>query len=148
MESRELRYFISVAEEGNFTRAAARLFMTQPALSRAVRQMERELGAALFLRTHRGATLTMAGQVLLREGRAALEGIERAEARARAAGAAVHPGPWPPQGPAVRAGGRLPAASGDGVTRLLPRLPAEARTTDAPGTPGTGSPSPSRRTAS
>ena len=149
MESRELRYFVTVAEEGNFTRAAARLFMTQPALSRAVRQIERDLGAVLLLRTHKGATLTLAGQVLLREGRAALEGIDRAESRARAAGAAVSPGPWPAQESAVPPVSHLPEASGDGVAHLLPRLPAEVRTTDAPDTPRlAASPSPSRRTAS
>ncbi|WP_344058881.1 LysR family transcriptional regulator [Terrabacter lapilli] len=86
MESRELRYFVTVAEEGNFTRAAARLYMTQPALSRAVRQIERDLGTVLFIRNHKGASLTFAGQVLLREGRAVLQTLDQAEARTRAAG--------------------------------------------------------------
>ncbi|KRF46453.1 hypothetical protein ASH01_21955 [Terrabacter sp. Soil811] len=95
MESRELRYFVTVAEEGNFTRAAARLFMTQPALSRAIRQIERDVGSPLFLRSNKGATLTFAGQVLLREGRSVLEGLDLAESRARAAADA-----WAPPRPA------------------------------------------------
>lgn len=61
----QLRAFVAVAEEGSFTRAASRLGMTQPPLSRAVQNLERQLGAALVDRTQRGARLTPAGRALL-----------------------------------------------------------------------------------
>ena len=76
METRELRYFVAVAEEGHVSRAAERLGMAQPPLSRAIAQLERRLGAELFVRTPRGVTLTRAGETLLREGRAALAAVE------------------------------------------------------------------------
>ncbi|WP_104431537.1 LysR family transcriptional regulator [Kineococcus xinjiangensis] len=83
METRELRYFIAVAEELHFGRAARRLGMAQPPLSRAIGRLERRLGATLLQRTSRSVALTEAGAVLLREGRAALEAIEAAERRTR-----------------------------------------------------------------
>ena len=83
METRELRYFVAVAEEGHVSRAAERLGMAQPPLSRAIAQLERRLGAELFVRTPRGVTLTRAGETLLREGRAALAAVEAAERRTR-----------------------------------------------------------------
>ncbi|WP_188778350.1 LysR family transcriptional regulator [Marmoricola endophyticus] len=82
MESRELRYFVAVAEESHFGRAAERLKMAQPPLSRAIAQLERRLGADLFVRTPRGVDLTSTGETLLREGRAALAAFEAAERRA------------------------------------------------------------------
>ncbi|NKQ52110.1 LysR family transcriptional regulator [Amycolatopsis sp. K13G38] len=85
METRELRYFVAVAEEAHFGRAAHRLGMAQPPLSRAIQQLERRLGAVLFERNSRGVTLTEAGAVLLREGRTALDAIEAAERRTRRA---------------------------------------------------------------
>ncbi|WP_034087027.1 LysR family transcriptional regulator [Streptacidiphilus albus] len=85
METRELRYFIAVAEELHFGRAAQRLGIAQPPLSRAIRQLERRLGATLLERGSRGVALTGAGAVLLREGRAALEAVEAAERRTRRA---------------------------------------------------------------
>ncbi|MFE7624677.1 LysR family transcriptional regulator [Streptomyces sp. NPDC057509] len=85
METRELRYFVAVAEELHFGRAAQRLGITQPPLSRAVQQLERRLGAALLDRTSRTVTLTEAGSVLLTEGRAALDAIDAAERRTRRA---------------------------------------------------------------
>ena len=88
METRELRYFVAVAEELHFGRAAQRLGMAQPPLSRAIRQLERRLGVDLLERTSRSVTLTDAGVVLLREGRAALDAVEAAERRTRRA----HPG--------------------------------------------------------
>ncbi|RHA42300.1 LysR family transcriptional regulator, partial [Cellulomonas rhizosphaerae] len=83
METRELRYFIAVAEESHVGRAADRLGMAQPPLSRAIAQLERRIGADLFVRSPRGMSLTSAGQTLLREGRAALAAVEAAERRTR-----------------------------------------------------------------
>src|SRR5690349_19535611 len=85
METRELRYFIAVAEESHVGRAAQRLGMAQPPLSRAIAQLERRLGAELLVRGPRGVTLTAAGETLLREGRAALAAVEAAEQRTRRA---------------------------------------------------------------
>lgn len=85
METRELRYFVAVAEELHFGRAAQRLGIAQPPLSRAIQQLERRLGAALLDRTSRTVTLTDAGSVLLVEGRAALDAVEAAERRTRRA---------------------------------------------------------------
>ncbi|WP_166392162.1 LysR family transcriptional regulator [Nocardioides ochotonae] len=88
METRELRYFLAVAEESHVGRAAERLGMAQPPLSRAIAGLERRLGADLFVRTPRGVTLTGAGETLLREGRAALAAVEAAERRTRRTAAA------------------------------------------------------------
>ncbi|MBF6242934.1 MULTISPECIES: LysR family transcriptional regulator [Nocardia] len=85
METRELRYFVAVAEELHFGRAAQRLAMAQPPLSRAIRQLERRLGVVLLHRTTRSITLTEAGAVLLREARAALAAVDAAERRTRRA---------------------------------------------------------------
>ncbi|WP_138760424.1 LysR family transcriptional regulator [Modestobacter altitudinis] len=89
METRELRYFVAVAEELHFGRAAQRLGIAQPPLSRAISQLERRLGVALLERTPRSVTLTDAGAVLLHEGRAALDAVAAAEHRARRAGLAA-----------------------------------------------------------
>lgn len=89
METRELRYFVAVAEELHFGRAAQRLKIAQPPLSRAIQQLERRLGAALLDRTSRTVTLTEAGSVLLVEGRAALDAVDAAERRARRAALAA-----------------------------------------------------------
>ena len=86
VELRELRYFIAVAEELNFTRAAARLGMTQPPLSAAIAKLERQLGVRLLDRTSRRVTLTSAGAVLLEHGRIAIETATAAVERARRAG--------------------------------------------------------------
>ncbi|SCK09359.1 DNA-binding transcriptional regulator, LysR family [Streptomyces sp. SceaMP-e96] len=80
-----MRYFIAVAEELHFGKAAQRLGIAQPPLSRAIQQLERRLGAALLDRTSRTVTLTEAGSVLLREARAALDAVEAAERRTRRA---------------------------------------------------------------
>jgi len=94
VETRELRYFVAVAEELHFGRAAQRLGMAQPPLSRAIRQLERRLGVALLNRTSRAVTLTEAGSVLLVEGRAALDAVDPADRRTRRAALAGngHPG--------------------------------------------------------
>jgi DNA-binding transcriptional LysR family regulator len=86
MDSRELGYFVAVAEELNFGRAAARLGIAQPPLSRAVQQLERRLGVELFVRTSRQVSLTAAGEVLLHEGRKALTALTAASRRAQRAG--------------------------------------------------------------
>ncbi|GII80609.1 LysR family transcriptional regulator [Sphaerisporangium rufum] len=86
VDTRELRYFIAVAEELHFGRAADRLGIAQPPLSRAIRRLEHRVGARLFDRTGRGVRLTAAGEVLLAEGRAALDAVSAAVRRARRAG--------------------------------------------------------------
>ena len=87
VETRELRYFVAVAEEQHFGRAADRLGIAQPPLSRAIQQLERRLGVVLLERSSRGVTLTEAGAVLLREGHAALDAVAAAERRTQRAGA-------------------------------------------------------------
>ena len=87
VEVRELRYFIAVAEELNFTRAAERLGMAQPPLSVAIGKLERKLGVRLLERTSRRVALTDAGQTLLDQGRVAVEGLVAAVERARRCGA-------------------------------------------------------------
>ncbi|MFI1918516.1 LysR family transcriptional regulator [Nocardia sp. NPDC020380] len=72
MELRQLRYFVTVAEEANFTRAAAKLHLAQPGLSAQIRQLERELGQPLLDRTSRSVTLTPVGAAVLPLARAAL----------------------------------------------------------------------------
>jgi DNA-binding transcriptional LysR family regulator len=90
MELRTLRYFVAVAEELHFGRAAARLHMSQPPLSRAVKQLEADVGAALLHRSSAGVTLTPAGTVLLDEARTLLDRADRVRVRvAAAAGAAT-----------------------------------------------------------
>jgi DNA-binding transcriptional LysR family regulator len=83
LELRHLRYFVAVAEELNFSRAAARLHMAQPPLSVAIRQLEQELGTELLLRTTREVRLTDAGHAFLDGARRTLTELERAESRAR-----------------------------------------------------------------
>ena len=77
MELRHLRYFVVVGEEEHFGRAADRLHVVQPALTRQVRQLEEELGCALFERLKRGVRLTEAGKSFLEEARRLLSDLER-----------------------------------------------------------------------
>lgn len=90
MELRTLRYFVAVAEELHFGRAAVRLHMSQPPLSRAIKRLENEAGAPLFERSSAGVTLTAVGTVLLDEARALLDRADVMRVRvAAAAGAAT-----------------------------------------------------------
>ena len=76
METRQLRYFISVAEERHFGRAAERLMMAQPPLSQQIKALEKELGVVLLNRTTRKVELTEAGQLLLERGQSVLNELE------------------------------------------------------------------------
>jgi DNA-binding transcriptional LysR family regulator len=83
MELRHLRYFVAVAEERSFTRAAGRLWVAQPGLSTQIRRLESELGARLFERHPRGVELTGLGEVFLERARAALAAADAAGATGR-----------------------------------------------------------------
>ncbi|GGK88629.1 LysR family transcriptional regulator [Mangrovihabitans endophyticus] len=89
MELRLLRYFVAVADERHFGRAAARLHMTQPPLSRAIQQLEADLGVAVLHRSAAGVELTAAGAALYDEARALLEQAGHARARVTAASGAT-----------------------------------------------------------
>ncbi|MFF2809753.1 LysR family transcriptional regulator [Streptomyces sp. NPDC058000] len=126
MELRTLRYFVAVAEELHFGRAAARLHMSQPPLSRAIKQLETEAGAPLLDRSPAGVTLTPVGAVLLDEARAVLDRADRARARVAAAA-----------GNATLTVGILGDSDDPGATRLArahhrqhPRVETRIRGTD------------------
>ncbi|MFF4339423.1 LysR family transcriptional regulator [Kitasatospora sp. NPDC001540] len=113
-ETRELAYFLAVAEELHFGRAARRLGMAQPPLSRAIRQLERRIGVPLLLREHHRLTLTEAGRVLAEEAAAVLAAASAAVRRTRRAGR-----PGPRLVVALKPGG-----DGDLLPALLAAFPA------------------------
>src|SRR5438034_416182 len=83
MELRHLRYFVAVAEAENVTRAALKLHVSQPGLSRQIRDLEAELGFLLLERSAKSVRLTAAGRVFLDEARAVLKRAEEAVKTAR-----------------------------------------------------------------
>src|SRR3954451_16983956 len=89
MELRQLRYFVTLAEELHFRRAAARMHIAQPAFSEQIRRLECELGARLFDRTSHYVRLTQAGHLFLAEVHIALEQVDHAVAVASRAGPGV-----------------------------------------------------------
>src|SRR5689334_11097331 len=78
MELRQLEYFVAVAEEASFTRAAARVHVAQPGVSAQIRRLEQELGETLLDRSGRTVTLTEVGEALLPHARAALSSVDGA----------------------------------------------------------------------
>ena len=85
VHGRDLRYFVAVAEDLHFTRAAERLFISQPALSKQIRMLERQLGAPLFDRGRDGVQLTPVGEALLPHAREVLAAWDRGWAAAEEA---------------------------------------------------------------
>lgn len=85
METRELRYFVAVAEELHFARAAARVGIEQPPLSKAIAALEHRLGVQLFVRTRRSTTLTAVGEMLLHDARRILAEVDCAQRNIQAA---------------------------------------------------------------
>jgi DNA-binding transcriptional LysR family regulator len=116
LETRELAYFVAVAEELHFSRAAERLGVAQPSLSRAIARLESRVGVRLLVRTSRSVALTASGRTLLAEARATLKALDRAVRRTKSAGADKL---------------RLAATPGTG-TVLLRALIAEHRRTENP----------------
>jgi DNA-binding transcriptional LysR family regulator len=90
LETRELRYFVAVAEDLHFGRAAARLRIAQPALSKTIRAIESRLGVQLLIRSSRTVALTPAGQAQLEHGRPALDAVSVAVQSARNAAGQDH----------------------------------------------------------
>ena len=80
----QIRYFVAVAEEGNVSRAAKRLRVAQPPISRHIRALEDEIGTSLFARTPRGMTLLSPGRVFLEHARGILAAVDRAVVVTRA----------------------------------------------------------------
>ena len=89
MELRQLCYFVAVAEAGNISRAAKKIFLTQPALSRQIKALEDEIGQCLLERQAHSIRLTPVGEALLREARELLQHAEQVLGRVRAAGRGV-----------------------------------------------------------
>jgi DNA-binding transcriptional LysR family regulator len=117
METRELRYFVAVAEELHFARAAARVGIEQSPLSKAITEMERRLSVRLFVRTRRSTQLTYVGETLLSDARRILAEVDQALRHIRAAASGRR--------------GRLRVAIGDGLADpRIARLVARSRDED------------------
>lgn len=86
MSLAQIRYFVVVAEEGNVGRAAEKLHVAQPPLSRQIQALEAEIGTPLFVRTPRGMRLLPSGTAFLDRARRILAAVDEASAAARAAG--------------------------------------------------------------
>src|SRR3954449_361705 len=114
MELRHLRYFIAVAEELHFRRAAERLHVAQPAVSEQIRKLEQELGVQLLNRTHQSVSLTPAGAAMLEEAHRVLRQADVAQQAAREADQRV--------GHRLRVG-CLPDAFPQSLARALGRMP-------------------------
>ena len=110
MESRRLRHFLAVAEHGGFTAAAQAVYVSQPALSLAVKELEAELGAALFTRRGRTVRLTAAGEALVGPARQVLRDLETGQRRGGRGGRTHRRQPDP--GQPADAGGRSPRPAG------------------------------------
>lgn len=116
MNLRQLKYFIAVAEERNIGRAAERLNISQPPLTRQIHQIEEALGGQLFIRTPRGVELTMAGKLLLEEARYIVGRMDQARERVRRASLGQY--------------GRLDVAIfGSAILGLIPRIIREFKQT-------------------
>lgn len=116
MDPRKLKYFLAVADERHLGRAAERLHMSQPPLTRQIQLLEDEVGVALFERTSRGMKLTQAGETLLEDARSIQMLVQQSAERARRAGQGLH--------------GRLDigvygSAMFDGIPRLLAQYHVE-----------------------
>lgn len=117
MEFRHLRYFMAVAEELHFARAAEKLHIEQSPLSRAIKELEEELGARLFVRTSRSTRLTLAGKLLMENTPRVFLALEQARESVKAAANGFH--------------GQLRIALSDGITpSRLPALLARCREDD------------------
>ncbi|MET1035495.1 MAG: LysR substrate-binding domain-containing protein [Arthrobacter sp.] len=114
METRQLRYFVAVAEERHFGRAALRLHMAQPPLSQQIRQLEEQLGTRLLARTTRRVDLTPAGELLLERARVILAEIDQLGQDVRLVGEGASG--------VIRVG-----FSGSATYRLMPRIVESAR---------------------
>jgi DNA-binding transcriptional LysR family regulator len=114
MEIRQLKFFIAVAEELHFGRAADVLHMAQPPLSQQIKLLEKELGVKLFLRTTRSVELTSAGEALYRRAKHVLDAMQDAEMAAKAGGSSTY--------------GRVRIGFAGAATRhLLPQLAREVK---------------------